>query len=49
LALFEKEEIIKIGMKRYISGGEDRFDLHVDVTDYDSAHRFLSRYTSHEV
>ncbi len=35
--------------KRYIPGGEDRFDLHVDVTNYDFARRFLSRYTSPEV
>jgi len=31
----------QIRMKRYVPGGEDRFDLHVDVTDHDSARRFL--------
>jgi hypothetical protein len=31
----------QIRMKRYLPGGEDRFDLHVDVTDYNSARRFL--------
>jgi len=28
-------------MKRYVTGGEDRFDLHVDVKNYDTARRFL--------
>lgn len=31
----------QIRMKRYLPGGEEKFDLHVDVTDYDSARRFL--------
>ncbi len=31
----------QIRMKRYQPGGEDRFDTHVDVTDHDSARRFL--------
>jgi prolyl 4-hydroxylase len=29
-------------IKRYNTGGEDRFDTHVDVADYSSARRFLS-------
>ena len=29
-------------IKRYNVGGKDRFDTHVDVTDYPSARRFLS-------
>lgn len=29
-------------IKRYNTGGEDRFDTHVDVADYPSAKRFLS-------
>ena len=29
-------------IKRYNTGGEDRFDTHVDVQDYSSARRFLS-------
>ncbi len=29
-------------IKRYNSGGEDRFDTHVDVSDHSSARRFLS-------
>ena len=29
-------------IKRYNTGGEDRFDTHVDVQDYTSARRFLS-------
>jgi len=29
-------------IKRYNTGGEDRFDTHVDVKDYPSARRFLS-------
>ena len=29
-------------IKRYNIGGEDRFDTHVDVSDYPSAKRFLS-------
>ncbi len=29
-------------IKRYNSGGEDRFDTHVDVMDYASSRRFLS-------
>jgi prolyl 4-hydroxylase len=29
-------------IKKYNIGGEDRFDTHVDVLDYDSARRFLS-------
>ena len=29
-------------IKRYNTGGEDRFDTHVDVQDYLSARRFLS-------
>ena len=29
-------------IKRYNTGGEDRFDTHVDVKDYSSARRFLS-------
>ena len=28
-------------MKRYLPGVGERFDLHVDVTDYESARRFL--------
>ena len=28
-------------MKRSLPGGGERFDLHVDVTDYESARRFL--------
>lgn len=31
----------QIRMKRYIPGGKDRFDAHVDVTNLDSARRFL--------
>lgn len=31
----------QIRMKRYLPGGKERFDLHVDVTDKDSARRFL--------
>ena len=31
----------QIRMKRYQPGGEERFDLHVDVTDHNSARRFL--------
>ncbi len=31
----------QIRMKRYQSGGDDRFDFHVDVTNHDSARRFL--------
>ena len=29
-------------IKRYNTGGEERFDTHVDVADYSSARRFLS-------
>lgn len=29
-------------IKKYNPGGEDRFDTHVDVMNYDSARRFLS-------
>jgi len=29
-------------IKRYNPGGEERFDTHVDVSDYSSARRFLS-------
>lgn len=29
-------------IKKYNSGGEDRFDTHVDVMDYKSSRRFLS-------
>jgi len=29
-------------IKRYNTGGEERFDTHVDVSDYSSARRFLS-------
>ena len=29
-------------IKKYNPGGEDRFDTHVDVVDYESARRFLS-------
>lgn len=29
-------------IKRYVPGGEERFDTHVDVSDYSSARRFLS-------
>ena len=29
-------------IKRYNTGGEDRFDTHVDVSDYSSSRRFLS-------
>jgi len=29
-------------MKRYVPGGEEMFDTHVDVMDYPSARRFLS-------
>jgi len=29
-------------IKKYNPGGEDRFDTHVDVTNYESARRFLS-------
>jgi prolyl 4-hydroxylase len=31
----------EIRMKRYRPGGKERFDLHVDVTDRESARRFL--------
>lgn len=31
----------QIRMKRYQPGGDDRFDTHVDVTNHDSARRFL--------
>lgn len=31
----------QIRMKRYMPNTEDRFDIHVDVTDHDSARRFL--------
>lgn len=31
----------QIRMKRYLPGGKDRFDTHVDVTDLDSARRIL--------
>lgn len=31
----------QIRMERYRSGGDDRFDHHVDVTNHDSARRFL--------
>lgn len=36
-----KYRMEQIRMKRYLPGGTDRFDLHVDVTDRDSARRFL--------
>lgn len=31
----------QIRMKQYKSGGNDRFDFHVDVTNHNSARRFL--------
>ena len=32
----------EIRIKKYNVGGNDRFDTHVDVTDYNSSRRFLS-------
>ena len=38
----EKHQFEEFRIKRYNTGGEDRFDTHVDVQDYLSARRFLS-------
>jgi hypothetical protein len=41
--VFPKEHAFEqFRVKRYNTGGEDRFDTHVDVLDYSSARRFLS-------
>lgn len=37
----EKFRFEQTRMKRYMPNQTERFDLHVDVTDYDSARRFL--------
>ena len=37
-----KHAFEQIRIKRYNTGGKDRFDTHVDVSDYSSARRFLS-------
>lgn len=38
----QKHAFEQFRIKRYENNGEDRFDTHVDVTDYESARRFLS-------
>jgi len=38
----ESHSFEEIRIKRYNTGGGDRFDTHVDVIDYPSARRFLS-------
>jgi hypothetical protein len=41
--VFPKEHAFEqFRIKKYNSGGEDRFDTHVDVLDHPSARRFLS-------
>jgi prolyl 4-hydroxylase len=41
--VFPKDHTLEhFRIKKYKSGGEDRFDTHVDVLDYPSARRFLS-------
>ena len=40
----QKYTLEQIRMKRYLPGGNDRFDTHVDVSDYDSARRFLAAF-----
>jgi hypothetical protein len=38
----EKHAFEQFRIKKYQNNNEDRFDTHVDVTDYESARRFLS-------
>lgn len=38
----EENAFEQFRIKRYNIGGEERFDTHVDVTDYSSSRRFLS-------
>ena len=38
----EKHAFEQFRIKKYRSDNEDRFDTHVDVTDYETARRFLS-------
>lgn len=38
----ESHAFEEIRLKKYNTGGKDRFDTHVDVNDYSSAKRFLS-------
>lgn len=38
----QKHAFEQFRIKRYLTDNDDRFDTHVDVTDYESARRFLS-------
>jgi len=38
----EEHALEQFRIKKYNPGGEDRFDTHVDVTNYESSRRFLS-------
>ena len=38
----EEHALEQFRIKKYNPGGDDRFDTHVDVINYDSARRFLS-------
>ena len=38
----EDHALEQFRIKKYNPGGEDRFDTHVDVTNYESSRRFLS-------